>query len=256
VSQPFHFELLADAIKALNAVHQDVLLVSPENESPEAYERKIASRTADGIIFLGVGTRVTLLRELALTSTPFVAWGAPDPGAAYCTVGSDNALGGRLAAERFVALDRKQVLFVGPLEHNEIRLRRHGLALGLQAAGGDRQLQELVPADLAFGSSQDAFAAYLAGASQAPDAIFCASDTIAMAVLSVLRATGMRVPEDVSVIGYDDIPSAAEATPAITTIRQDTALAADLLVENLQKRIAGEFPTSVLMPTSLIVRET
>ncbi|MCU6455550.1 LacI family DNA-binding transcriptional regulator [Sphingomonas sp. A2-49] len=256
VSQPFHFELFADVLKAVNARKHDVLLHSPDDESIGTYEDMVASQLADGVIFIGQGQRMPVLRALADTSVPFVVWGVADPDERYCTVGTDNRLGGRLAARRFVALGRARIVFVGPLSHHEILARKEGLEAGLSGSGEAYALDVLEPADLSYEAFLAAIRAYLDRDAPPPDAIFCASDTGALAAIAALSDRALRVPRDVSVIGYDDIPQAYQVRPTLTSIRQDTQLAAALLVDCLMQQIAGETATSAVMPTELIIRES
>jgi DNA-binding LacI/PurR family transcriptional regulator len=77
-----------------------------------------------------------------------------------------------------------------------------------------------------------------------------------MAAMAAFRASGLRIPEDVSVVGYDDNPYAQYHVPPLTTVRQDTRLAGSLLVEKMIQLLDGARPESTLLPTELIVRAT
>jgi DNA-binding LacI/PurR family transcriptional regulator len=88
------------------------------------------------------------------------------------------------------------------------------------------------------------------------DAVFAATDLIAISVLRALTASGLSVPQDVAVVGFDDIPTAAYSNPALTTIRQDLRRGAELLVGLLLRRLQGEEAASEMLPTQLIVRES
>ena len=90
----------------------------------------------------------------------------------------------------------------------------------------------------------------------ATDGIFAASDMIAMATLRMLHARGRRVPEDVAVIGLDDLRLASQTVPRLTTVRQDIAGGARKMVEALQARIAGEDCPSAVMVPELVLRES
>ena len=81
-----------------------------------------------------------------------------------------------------------------------------------------------------------------------------ASDLIALGALKALGELGRKVPDDVALVGFDDIPVAAFTQPPLTTVRQDTRLAAETLTDNLLRMIAGEEVTSPLVPISLVVR--
>jgi DNA-binding LacI/PurR family transcriptional regulator len=89
-----------------------------------------------------------------------------------------------------------------------------------------------------------------------PDAIVCASDLIAMGVLRALRQTALKVPDDIAVVGYDNIAVSAFTTPALTTVQQNTKLAGELLVSTLIKAISNEKVEDYLMPAEVIIRHS
>ena len=89
---------------------------------------------------------------------------------------------------------------------------------------------------------------------EAFDAVFAASDLIAFGAMKCIQKAGLRIPEDVSVVGVDDIPSASYFSPSLATVRQDTRRAAEVLVKNLLGMINGEPVKSHLLPMSLAVR--
>lgn len=254
ISDPFHFELLADVVKALGVRDQDVLLCAPKLDEERGYEELIAARSADGVIFLGQGSRESYLRDLARSKVPFVVWGAVEEDAPYCSVGSDNAYGGWLVGQRFAELSRKRVLFVGAKGHREFKLRRAGLEKGLREAGSRASVIDLETQDLSFENNYNLTRNWFSGRERVADAVFAASDTTAMAVMSVLRERQLRIPDDVSVVGYNDIPFASHLSPALTTVRQNTSQAGALLVEKLMQRLEGLRPRSTVLPTELIVR--
>lgn len=256
VSAPFIFQLLADTSRALANRQQDVLLRSAESHDTQAYQRMLAAKAADGLIFLGQGAHSQWLNDLARTNTPFVVWGAVDDEQAYCAVGSDNFKGGLLAGQRFAGLGRKRALFVGNRAHAEMELRRKGLETGLRADRSRASVADLPIADFAFDTAYAAVREFLARKAAAVDAIFAASDTVAMAAIVALREARLRVPEDVSVIGYNDSPFAMHFSPPLSTVRQDTHQAGALLVEKLFQLLDGGEPASVKLPTELVIRQT
>lgn len=89
-----------------------------------------------------------------------------------------------------------------------------------------------------------------------PDGLFAASDVIAVGAIRALFEAGHRVPQDISLVGFDDIPLAAYSQPPLTTVQQDLGLAARLLVDRLLTLIAGEPVQSIEMPVKLVVRES
>ncbi|MDM4769879.1 LacI family DNA-binding transcriptional regulator [Solimonas sp. SE-A11] len=251
LSDPFHFELLANIANALAVRQQDVLLCSEQSAHQGGFEHMLANKGVDGIILLGQAGRHEEFRALAKAGVPFVVWGAHRADASYCILGSDNPLGGRLVAQRFRSLKRKRAMFLGPRGHLEIEQRHRGFAEAWGTA-----VEELEVPDLSFVASRTAMLNRLDSGKAAPDAVFAGSDTMAMGALSALRERGIAVPEDCSVCGYDDSPAAVHHAPALTTVRQDTRLAGAILVERLMQIIQGTPAAPVLLPTDLVVRGT
>lgn len=254
IGDPFIFELLAGVSEALSVRDQDVLLSPPGLEGGQGFLDLYRSRGADGFIVLGQGTRDAMLRDLARRDVPMVVWGAVAPGAGYCAVGSDNLAGGRLAGERFVAQGRKRWLFVGNVEHEELRLRYEGLRQAAEATAS--VAIDLLPIDsMAFATTFARATEYLDRGAR-PDAVFAFSDTAAMAVIGAFREKDYLTPRDYALVGYNNIPPTAHFTPAITTIEQETGVAGAILVEKLMQFLDGGRPKSVKLPTRMIVRET
>ena len=255
IADPFVFELLAGVSEALSVRHQDLLLSPTGTTDARSCQDLLRSRVADGFIFLGQGNREGLLRDLARTDVPFVVWGAVDPENSYCAVGSDNRLGGALTAARFLRRGARRWLFVGDTSHGEIRLRYEGLVETAREANAGVTVDQLTIERMAYAATYAAAKTYLADHPK-PDAVFCFSDTAAMAVISAFREAGHVAPRDYALVGYNNIPPAAHFTPAITTIEQETHIAGSILVEKLMQQIEGGRAKSTMLPTRLIERET
>ena len=112
-----------------------------------------------------------------------------------------------------------------------------------------------LPVHLTTEASYSTIAEYLS-ANPPPDGIVAASDVIAMSALRALAERGLRVPHDVAVVGYDDVVVAPHTTPPLTTVRQDVARGAAMLVDLLLRRIAGEDTASVSMTPELVLRQS
>jgi DNA-binding LacI/PurR family transcriptional regulator len=255
-SAPFFFQLLNDVARGLWVRRHDLLLCSPEADDAYTYEVMISSKRADGIIFLGQGPGDKWLKDLSRTSVPFVVWGAVDERSSYCTVGSDNKKGGSLAGQRFAEMGREHIIFVGNRSHPEMEQRRQGLASALRAAGKRAQVADLEIPDFTFETGYSAMKAFLARARPRVNGVFAGSDAVAMGVVVALLEANLRVPDDVSVIGYNDLPIAQYFQKPLTTIRQDTFQAGSLLVEKLFQIFDGGKPRSTTVPTELVIRQT
>jgi len=254
ISDPFIFELLAGVSEALSDQGKDLLLCSHNNNDTDSLNMLLSSRTADGIIFLGQGHREETFEELSRFNTPFVVWGASIKGMRYGIVGSDNFLGGQLAGQHFELLQRRKLLFVGDPSYDEMGLRKQGLEQ--HAKGYGAELTDLLVNQFSFDAVSLAMEDYISENGFNFDGVFAWSDTGAMAVIRVLIDHGCKVPDDVSVIGYNDIQSSAHFAPSITTIRQDTVLAGEALVAMMLDVIEGKPVGSKTISTELVVRTT
>lgn len=255
IGDPFIFELLAGISEALSVRDLDLLLSPSGLETVEGFVDLYQSRGADGFIVLGQGTRDALLQKVARKNIPMVVWGAVNETSAYCAIGSDNNLGGRLAGERFLANGRRRWLFIGDCRYEEIRLRFEGLQ-SVARANKDVEIDILSIESMAFSAIHDQASAYLKACRERPDAVFAFSDTAAMAVIGAFSGEGHLTPRDYSLVGYNDIPPAAHFTPSITTIAQQTGVAGALLVEKLMQALDGSRPRSAMLPTQLVIRQT
>jgi len=256
IADPFMFDLLAGVSEALGDHNQDLLLCAPNHNNFVAFRQILNERGADGFIILGQGHREAMLKEFAESGAPIVVWGAAAPDANYCVVGSDNYLGGQLAGEYFLEKGRRRFLFVGDTSFREMHQRREGLKSAIDAAAVAIELDDIELHGFSYESAYDAAVRYIDSRESQPDAIFAWNDTAAMAFISAFREAGARIPEDLSVVGYNDIPAAQYFSPPITTVRQDTFQAGRMLAAKLLRIIEGEASSSASIRTELIRRET
>lgn len=255
ISDPFIFELLSGVSEALSRHKQDLLLSPSGLTDSESYRDLIRSRVVDGFLFLGQGNKEKLLHELADLNLPFVVWGGQTPDHAYCTVGSDNFHGGVIAGQRFVAQGRKHILFIGNSNYLEICQRRDGLVKGMNEADYPYDVSEIKNTGFSFEDNHHLFERYL-DQNPTPDGIFAFSDTAAIAAAKVMKSFNFVPGDDYSLIGYNDIPQASYNSPSITTVKQNTFLAGELIVENFMALRNGQSVGPSILPTSLTIRET
>ena len=248
MSDPYPLELLGGICQELTTEGYSVLLQA----EPKATGTQI--HAADGIILLGQGPHGDAVRELGKSGLPMVVWGAEDPTGTHVVVGGDNRHGGEIAAERFLSLGRKRMVFLGDTDHAEIAARRDGLAARL-ALGGAAAVT-IRPAAFTFGAGAAAIRTLLQDGRAEIDGVFAASDLLAMGAIGALAEAGLAVPERVSVIGYDDTPMAASFVPPLTSIHQDWRDGGVLLAKKLLLLIAGQPAPSEMLPTRLVVRGT
>ena len=256
---PFFLPMLGSITRACARLGKD-LLISFQQLSNDWHADYGDSHKADGLILLGYGDYLAYegkLSTLMAQGTPFVRWGAVLPEQPGLSIGCDNVGGGRLAGTHLASIGRRRIAFLGDASSHypEFLERFDGCDAALRETGAamDRALQ--VDAESSE-ESGEAAARELLARGLPFDAVFSASDLIAIGAMRVFIEQGLRIPEDVAVIGFDDIPAARIATPALTTINQDTTRAGELLVARLVALVEGEPADSERLPTTLVVRRS
>jgi len=254
VSDPFFVDMLATLVDALSVHGYDVLVSKSTPWDPQRPDCAFVGGRAAGLIFVGQGRHRAALRDFARAHERVVTWGAVEETDEHCIVGSDNAAGARAATRHMLGLGRRAVVFLGDRELPEIRQRFEGYAAALAEAGLAVDERLLLPAPFDVVEARAASRS-LPGLYPEFDAIFAASDMIALAAIATLREHGIRVPQDVSVVGFDDIAAGAYTHPSLTTVRQDIPRAARVIVEKLIALIEGRSAESATVGTRLVIRE-
>jgi DNA-binding LacI/PurR family transcriptional regulator len=254
LTDPFLLTMLGSLADALTEQGFDMLFSRiATDELGTALAAPFDSGRVIGIIVVGQWGRHKELNELAARNVPIAVWGAQLPQQLYCCVGSDNVTGGRLATEHLLAQGRRRIAFLGDLDLPEPAQRYRGYRAALAQHGieADPQLHVSCPF-LPSGGREAVTALHARGVPF--DAVFACSDLLAMTAIDSLRAHGLRVPEDVAVVGYDDIEQSSYFHPRLTTVRQPIGAAAHALVARLLALIDGAPAPSVELPTELVVR--
>lgn len=256
---PFFLSMLGSLTRACGAKGYD-LIVSFQEQSSNWHAEYEDSKKADGIILLGYGDYVEYsprLSELVDQGTHFVRWGAVLPGQPGISIGCDNKQGGTDLTRHLIHQGCRRIAFLGNAsEHYPEFLERYrGYAEALREVGltADQDLQ--VDAFTTEGSGYEA-AKRLIERKTPFDALFCASDLIAIGAMRALQENGFVIPSDVAVAGFDDIPVASFTNPSLTTVQQDTKAAANLLVDTLLALIQGEKVRSTTIAAPLVIRQS
>lgn len=254
VSDPFYTALIGNLMDGL-ARRDHAMLLSAVTPHDSAWLSNISrSGRVDGIIVLCQSDQEATLRDVGRSYEPLVVWGESGDGQQdYCCVGTDNRLGGRLATEHLIRSGKRRIAFAGMTDIPELAARHAGYLDAHAAANLPAAAHIEVP--LAFDPASPGLHRAVAEADTI-DAVFAASDMIAMGMIRALTEAGRSVPDDVTVIGYDDVSLAAHATPALTTIRQNLAVAAQTILDLLFRRISGESAPSVRIPLELVRRQS
>lgn len=261
ISNPFYPEIAAGVLDAAQTLDYEVFLShtgdDPRRQADEAYA--LLDHRCDGLIFTTLTSADRrLLEQLSRHGVPFVQVVRRVPGIAADFVGIDDEAGGRTAAEHLLRLGHRDIAVVtGPRKSSASRARAHGLCQGLASHGIVPPPERCTESTL---TREDGYQAGLRllkwGA--APHAIACGNDVIALGVIDALIDAGLRVPEDVAVIGYDDMSFASSRKVELTTVRQPRhqmgSEAARLLVNQI--RNPDSPPSELILSHQLVARRT
>lgn len=252
VSDPFFITMLGHLADALTERGQDLLLSRVIPSDPDWLRAFVDSGRVDGVIVVGQSNQSHVIDQVAATYRPIIVWGANLPDKTHCTVGTDNVRGGEIATQHLIERGCRRPLFFGDPSAPEITDRYAGFCQATKAAG--LGAPEAVPVPLAAEIAYPTICTWLDEGNPVPDGIFAASDVIAVSAMRALMERGHSVPDQVRIVGYDDLAIAAHAIPPLTSIRQDLLAASAHMVDMLFRRMSGEDTESVVLEPVLVVR--
>lgn len=253
--EPFALQLLHGVSGALSGTSYDVLAYAGavSTGSHHGWEARSLSRLGGTLIDGAVVVTPTV--EPPEVGMPIVSIDPHAGPAGPAVVDTDNLRGGREATAHLITLGHRRIGYLrGRDDLESARLREEGYREALASAGLDIDESLIVTGEFQQAEAAEGTSALL-DLADPPTAIFASNDVSAIEAIRVATARGLRVPRDLSVVGFDDIPAAASATPPLTTVRQPLVdmgrAAVDLLVRMIEDD-AG--PDHVRMPSELIVR--
>src|SRR5581483_4202101 len=257
---PFFVSMLASITRACAQRGYDLLISFQQPANADWQASFEDSNRADGIILLGYGDYLdyrSRLELLVARGTHFVRWGAVLPDQPEVSVGCDNFQGGRDVTRHLIERGARRVAFLGDASNHypEFLERYRGHAAALAESGLDVDASLQVAAISSEQSGCEAATTLFARGAHF-DAVCAASDLIAIGAMKALQARGLRVPEDVLVSGFDDIPLAGFVNPSLTTVQQDTKVAGRILVDTLIKLIRNDPVENQIIPASLVLRRS
>ena len=259
-TDPFFPHLLCGITQACNSRGYQLMLslfngpAGPE----EMYRRVVSGGHLDGMVVASTRLDDPLVGRLLDDGIPFVMVGRhPDERVRYVDI--DSVAAARMAVDHLARLGHRRIgTITGPLDMpaaaDRLEGYRQAMAAHRLSAGDDL----IVEGDFTEASGMAAARRLL---SLPVTAIFAANDNMAVGVLKVIRETDLQVPQDVALVGFDDLPIAASLQPALTTVRQPIeqmgSMAADVLLSLLDNPLEGRPPAQkLILPTKLVVRES
>jgi DNA-binding LacI/PurR family transcriptional regulator len=256
---PFFLSMIGYITRCAARLDYDVL-VSLQQLSDDWHIEYQASHRADGLILLGYGDYVSYrekLDALAAANTRFIIYGAYAADQPGLSLGCDNVKGGQMATEHLIGLGRKRIAILGDTSrrHPEFASRYEGYVAAHSSAGIELDPALKINVDI---TEEDAYRAAreLLASGREFDAVFAVADLIAIGAMQALIDAGRRVPEDISVVGFDDLPRAAFSTPPLTTVQQNIREAGEGLVRSIVGLCENEAVSSTQLQPRLIVRQS
>ncbi|WP_448607764.1 LacI family DNA-binding transcriptional regulator [Geodermatophilus sp. URMC 60] len=255
-SDPFFARVVRELSGALADTDMNLVLLTARDEREQAkVGRYVRQGHVDGVILMSLHRDDTLPDVLADARVPLVLSGRPLDGRRVCYVDADNAGGARAATEHLLAGGRRRVATVtGPRDMIAGIDRYEGYREALAHAGLAEAPELVAEGDFTEAGGARAMAALL---QQAPDldAVFVASDPMAVGALRTLREAGRSVPGDVAVVGFDDAAEAATCDPPLTTVAQPLGEMTRLMTELLMRQVEGDEEVQArVCPTHLVRR--
>jgi len=256
-SDPYFPLVIQGVASACSAHGYSVMLWLAERE----YEAKTINQVLyngliDGVIVASMLLDDPIIQRLSESPQPFITIGRHPTNDQLNFVDVDNRIGAYQGVSYIIHTGHRRVATItGP--HNMIagRDRSQGYQDALRARG-----LPLLPELVAEGEFSD-ISGYLAMKQllpQQPDAVFVASDAMAFAAMRAIQEAGLRIPEDIAVVGFDDIPTAATSTPPLTTVRQPIqrtgSVAAEMLIERIEHPEVQQ--CRIVLPTELVIRDS
>ena len=212
----------------------------------------------DGLIITTTNLKGEILKSLVDENFPFVLLFSTVKGGPMSAVGIDNYLGGYLATEHLISLGHKRICMVaGNFSMTDRSFHRwHGYKKCLRDNEIPYDKELLVQTDYSLSGGRDSIKKLL-NLPSPPTAVFCSNDYIALGTMKGAREAGLTLPDDLSIVGFDDMQTASYMVPALTTIRQPAyemgQRAAQILLQLIEKKSK---PIQDMMDSTLIVRES
>lgn len=233
-----------------------VISISVLPESPESWRdgiEQLRILDIDGVITIALPNQIVKAVEKSLASATIVIVDT-EPSKKFDAVNIENYVGGKIATEHLISLGHKKITHLtGPIDGYEGQQRRRGYEDAMAAA---KLKSDVVEGDWSIGTGYRA-GKEIASRNELPTAIFTSNDHLALGVIKALSEKKIRVPQDVSIIGFDNIPESAYFTPALTTVHQDFDELGKLAIDRMLIQLKD--PTNheaLTIAPKLIVRES
>ncbi|MFD9737367.1 LacI family DNA-binding transcriptional regulator [Umezawaea sp. NPDC059074] len=249
----------AEVITGVNAVIEEtdlqlMLVLAASERGRDRLARLLQSRSADGVMLLALRENDPLSKLADDSGVPVVHGGRSLDRTPQWYVDADNRGGARQAVEHLIGIGRQRIATITGQLDLHVGVNRY---LGYREALALAGLSDERVANGDFGEASGvAGMTRLLDEHPDLDAVFVASDAMAAGALTVLRERGKSVPEDIAVVGFNDVVTAQHTQPRLTTVHQPIEALGREMTRMLVRLINGERPTPLILPTELVIRDS
>jgi LacI family transcriptional regulator len=260
LSNPFWGEVTR-GIETVASAHGLPVLFGASEENPAKelqFLRLFQEHRVDSILLSSVDVDSQILRDMHRRGTKVVILDQSDPEGHYSSVTFNHVAGARLVAEHLIRYGHRRIAFLnGPDSVPWCRARAKGLREGLRAGGvdPDEAVLEFTIKSMTAQSAEPAVGTLLKSGFE-PTAVFCVNDMVALGVLKVLSQRGIHVPDDLSIVGFDDSYFSSLLSPALTTVRQQPYELGKKATETVMALTPGEGPVTYVFEPEIMLRDS
>jgi LacI family transcriptional regulator len=255
----FAYEILCGMNDRAGELDYDLVLFSttPKKQMAKSYKALCKERGVDGVIIMGIRTDDPYLQEIVASPIPCVLIDIPLSGKNVGYVTSDNIQGAKCATAYLIEQGHRRIGMINGHKHADVSIkRREGYKEALEQAGIPFDESLVVEGDFTENGAMEA-AYKLLFTHPELTAIFCASDLMAIGAMQAVTKLGKRIPEDISIIGYDNIVLSEYCSPSLTTVHQNVYemgyMATQMLIDMLEGR---NVKPHIVLNTELIIRNS
>ncbi len=243
VANPFFTEVARGVEDAANEAGYLVILCNSDDslEKESRYLHVLEEQRAAGILITPVQNDVSYLQHLRQKEISVVLLDQPSKARGLCSVAVDDVLGGELATRHLLELGHRSIAFIsGPLSIRQCAERRHGMQQAIKVAGlnPDQIIVDILATAQSSNAGEACVEPFLNHICK-PTAAFCANDLLALGIMRGLIQRGVKIPDEIALVGYDDVDFASTLSPSLTSIRQPKyqlgRAAAELLLQEVNE---------------------
>lgn len=256
-TDPYFAALITGISRACNTHNYTLaLFFQSQQEQDQVYQRALGAGLLDGLIVTADKITDPLIPQIIARRIPAVYVGRPLDKTNTSFVDVDNVAGAYMAVSHLIRLSYQRIATItGPMSSTTSIDRHEGYVKALTERNRPVEDALIVCGDFTQDSGYTAMRQLLP---HKPDAVFAATDTMALGAIQAIREANLTIPDDIAIVGFDDLPPAIIADPPLTTIRQPVnqsgILAVEMLIDLLET--GSDMPRHTILPTDLIIRAT